>query len=61
LPNIIKVIKSTRMRWAGHVAHMRENRNSYGVVVGNREDKSPHGRPRHSWQDNSKIDLKEAE
>jgi hypothetical protein len=61
LPNIIKFIKSRRMRQAGHVAHVRENRNAYGVVVGNHEGKRPHGRPRHSRQDNSKMDLKEAE
>jgi len=37
---------------------MRENRNTYGVVVGNCEDKRPRGRPRHPWQDNSKTDLR---
>jgi hypothetical protein len=40
---------------------MRENRNAYGVVVGNREGKRPRGRPRYSWQGNSKMDLREAE
>jgi len=40
---------------------MRGNRNAYRVVAGNCEGKRPHGRPRHSWQDNSKTDLKEAE
>jgi hypothetical protein len=40
---------------------MRENRNAYGAVVGNHESERAHGRPRHSWQDNSKMDLKEAE
>lgn len=43
------------------MAHMRENRNAYGVVIGNREGKRPHGRPWHSWQDNSKMDLQEAQ
>lgn len=43
------------------MAHMKEKRSAYGVVVGNCEGKRPHGRPRHSWQDNSKMDLKEAD
>jgi hypothetical protein len=47
--DIIRQIKSRRMRWAGHVAHMGEGRNVYRVLVGNLEGKSPLGRPRHRW------------
>jgi hypothetical protein len=44
--NIIRMIKSRRMRWTGHVARMREKRNAYRILVGNLEGKSPLGRPR---------------
>jgi hypothetical protein len=47
------------MRWAGHVAHMGNKRNSYKVLVGKPEGKRPLGRPRRRWEDNIKIDLKE--
>jgi hypothetical protein len=50
-PNIIRMIKSKRMRWAGYVAGMREKRNAYRVLVGKPEGKRPLGRPRHRWQD----------
>jgi hypothetical protein len=46
-PNIVRVIKSRRMRWAGHVARMREGRGVYRVLVGRPEGKRPLGRPRH--------------
>jgi len=46
-PNIIRVIKSRRMRWAGHVARMGEMKDIYGVLVGKPEGKRPFGRPRH--------------
>jgi len=46
-PNIVRVIKSRRMRWVGHVAHMGERRGIYRVLVGKPEGKRPHGRPRH--------------
>ena len=46
-PNIVKVIKSRRMRWAGHVARMEERRGIYRVLVGKPEGKRPLGRPRH--------------
>jgi len=52
------VLKS-RMRWAGHVAHMGEGRGMYGVLVGKPEGKRPLGRPRHRWKDNIKMDLQE--
>jgi hypothetical protein len=60
-PSIIRIIKSKRMRWAGHVAHMVENRNSYRLLVGTREGKSPLGRPRCRWVDNIRMDLGEME
>jgi hypothetical protein len=53
------MIKSKRMRWAGHVAHMGYKRNAYGVLVGNLEGKRPLGSPRRRWDDNFKTDLRE--
>jgi hypothetical protein len=58
-PNIVRVIKSRRMRWAGHVAHMGEGRGAYRVLVGRSEGKRPLGRPRRRWKDNIKMDLRE--
>jgi len=58
-PNIVRVIKSRRMRWAGHVARMGERRGVYRVSVGKPEGKRPLGRPRRRWEDNIKIDLQE--
>jgi hypothetical protein len=58
-PNIVRVIKSRRMRWAGHVARMGEGRNAYRVLVGRPEGKRPLGRPRRRWEDNIKRDLRE--
>ena len=59
-PNIVRVIKSRRTRWAGHVARMGEGRGMYRVLVGKPEGKRPLGRPRHRWEDNIKMDLQEA-
>jgi hypothetical protein len=56
-PNIIQVIKSRRLRWEGHVARMAERRGAYRDLVGKPEGRRPLGRPRHSWEDNIKIDL----
>ena len=56
-PNIMKVIKSRRMRWAGHVVRMVERRGVYRVLVGKPERKRPLGRPRRRWEDNIKMDL----
>ena len=56
-PNIVRVIKSRRMRWAGHVARTGERKGLYRVFVGKTEGKRPLGRPRHRWEDNIKIDL----
>jgi len=56
LPNIVRVIKSRRMRWVGHVARMG-GRSVYGVLVGKPEGKTPVGRPRRTWEDNIEMDL----
>ena len=56
-PNIVGVIKSRRMRWAGHVARMEEGRVVHKVFVGKPEGKRPLGRPRRRWEDNIKMDL----
>jgi hypothetical protein len=58
-PNIVRVIKSRRMRWAGHVARMGEGRGVYKVLVGRPEGKRPLGRPRRRWDDNIKMDTRE--
>jgi hypothetical protein len=58
-PNIIKIIKSRRMRWAGHVTRIGEKRNVYRLLVGKPEGKRPVGRPRCRWIDNIKMDLLE--
>jgi len=54
LPNILRVVKSRRMRWSGHVARMGEGRGVHRVLVGKPEGKRPLGRPRHRWEDNIK-------
>ena len=61
LPNIVRVVKSRRMRWAGHVARMGQERGVYRVLVGKPEGKRPMGRPRRRWEDNIKMDLQEVE
>ena len=58
-PNIVRVIKSRRMRLAEHVARMGEERGAYGVLVGKPEGKRPLGRPRRRWVDNIRMDLQE--
>jgi len=57
LPNIVRVVKSRRMRWAGHVACMAEGRGVHRVLVGKSEGKRPFGRPRRRWEDNIKMGL----
>jgi hypothetical protein len=57
-PNIVRVIKSRRMGWAGHVAPIGEGRGVYRVLVGRPEDKRPLGRPRRRWEDNIKVDIR---
>jgi hypothetical protein len=59
LPNLVWVIKSRRMRWAGHVACMGEGRVVHRVLVGKPERKRPMGRPRRRWEDNIRMDLQE--
>jgi len=58
-PNIVRVIKSRRMRWAGHVTRMSEERGVYRVLVGKPEGKKPLGRRRRRWVDNIRMDLQE--
>ena len=58
-PNIVRVIKWRRMRWAGHVARMGEERGVYRVLVGKPEGKRPLGRPIRRWVDNIRMDLQE--
>jgi len=58
-PNIIMVIKSRRMRWAGHAAHMAEMRNAYNILVAKLEGKRPLGKSRHRWEDNIRMELRE--
>jgi hypothetical protein len=57
--NIVRLIKSRRLRWAGHVACMGEGRGVYRVLIGRPEGKRPLGRPRHRWEDNIKMNLRE--
>jgi len=56
LPNIVRVVKWRRMRWAGHVVRM----GVYRMLVGKPEGKRPLGRPKRRWEDNIKMDLQEA-
>ena len=55
----MRVVKSRRLRWAGHVARMGEDRAVQRVLVGTPEGKRPFGRPRRRWKDNIKMDLQE--
>jgi len=55
----VRVVKSRRMRWAGHVVHMGQGRGVHRVLVGRPEGKRPLGRPRRRWEDNIKMDLQE--
>jgi hypothetical protein len=57
--NIIRQIKSRRMRWVGHVARMGEERKVYRVLVGKPEEKRPLGRPRHRWEDGIRMERRE--
>ena len=56
-PDIVMVIKSRRLRWAGHVARMEEGRNTFKILIG----KIPIGRPRRRWENNIRMDLKEVD
>jgi hypothetical protein len=57
LPSIIRMIKSKRMRLAGHVARMQEKKNAYRLLVGKPEGRRPLGKPRHRCVDNIRMDL----
>ena len=59
LPNIVRVVKSRRMRWTGHVVSMGEGRGVHRVLVGKPEGKRPLGRPRRRWEHNIKMDIQE--
>jgi hypothetical protein len=56
-PDGIRVMKSRRLRWEGHVARIGESRRAYRVLVGKPEGRRPLGRPRRRWEDNIKIKL----
>ena len=58
--NRIRNLKLRKLKWAGHVAHMEQTRNAYRIFVGKPEGKRPLGRPRCRWEDNIKMDLREA-
>jgi hypothetical protein len=58
-PDAVRVMKSRRMRCAGHVARMGERRGACRVLVEKPEGRRPLGRPRHRWEDNIKVDLRE--
>ena len=58
-PNIVRVIKSRRLRWAGHVAIMEESRSVFKILTGKPTGKRHLGRPRRRWEDNIRIDLEE--
>ena len=58
-PNIVRVIKSSRLRWAGHLARMEEGRSAIKILTGKPTEKRPLGRPRRRWEDNIRIYLEE--
>ena len=58
-PNIVRVIKSRRLRWAGHVARMEVSKSSFKILTGKPTGKRPLGRPRRRWEDNIRMDLEE--
>ena len=58
-PNIVRVIKSRRLRWAGHVARMEEGRSAFKILTGKPTRKRPLGRPRRRWEGNIRMDVEE--
>jgi hypothetical protein len=58
-PSIIRMIKSRRVRWAGHIARMGPKGKAYRILVGKLEEKRPLGRPRRRWVDNIRMDLRQ--
>ena len=59
LANIVKVTKSRRLRWEGHVGRMEEGRSSLKILTGKPTEKRPLGKPRRRWEDNIRMDLEE--
>ena len=59
LPNIVRLIKSRRLRWAGNVARMEEGRSAFKILTGKPTGNRPLGRPRSRWEDNIRMDLEE--
>ena len=57
--NIVMVINSRRLRWTGHITRIEEGRRAFKIVIGKPTGKRPLGKPRWSWQDNIRVDLKE--
>ena len=57
-PNIVRVIKSRRLRWAGHVARREEGRSAFKILTGKPTEKRPSGRPRGRWEDSIRMDFK---
>ena len=58
-PNIVRMIKSRRLRWAGDLVRMEEGRSSFKILTGKPTGKRSLGRPRHRWEDNIRMDLEE--
>ena len=58
-PNIVRMIKSRRLRWAGHVARMKEPRSAFKILTGTSTGKRPLVRSRRRWEDNMRMDPKE--
>jgi hypothetical protein len=58
-PNIVRVIKSTRLRWAGHITRREEGRSAFKILTDKPTGKRPLGRPRCRWKDDSRMNLKE--
>ena len=58
-PNIVRVIKFRRLRWAGHVARVKKGRGAFKILTGKPTGNIPLGRPRRRWEDNIRMDLRE--
>ena len=58
-PDIVRVVKSRILRWAGHVARLEEGRSAFKILTGKPTGKRPLGRPRRRWEDNIRTDLEE--
>ena len=58
-PNIVRVIRSGRLRWPGHVARIEEGKSAFKILTGNPTGKRPLGRPRRRWEDNNRMQHKQ--